>query len=112
MVEESPDEALKECNLLHKANPYFSPVVAQIALIYEKKKLYKEAIHYMNNAIALSPLNLTYRYNYAILMEKAGYDNQASQMYSQLIEQALLGADLPVAIDKLQDRIDFLQTKS
>jgi len=85
IADESPQEALVELQKLQRTHPDFSPVPAQMAIIYEKSGDYQRAIEAMNQAIEISPENLKYRYDMAIMLDKRGAWADAAALYQQLI---------------------------
>lgn len=108
MVQESPTNALAHLRELEKANPDFSPVKAQIGMVYAKLGDYDMAEMYMRRAISLSPEVLNYRYNLAVMLDKSGNTYSALQAYKQLIDVG--SKDLPSdVISNIRLRIDVLQ---
>ena len=55
LADESPDRALEELEKLRQSHPSFSPVPAQIALIYEKKGDKLLAKKYYESSLLLHP---------------------------------------------------------
>jgi tetratricopeptide (TPR) repeat protein len=86
--ETSPSKALAQLQELEKANANYSPVKAQIALIYGNLGEYNLAETYLKKAIELSPELLNYRYNLAILYDKMGHYESASKLYKQVLDFA------------------------
>lgn len=109
-AEESPEQALEELYLLEKRNPGFSPIPAQIAVIYQKTGRTEEAVAKMTQAISLSPENLTYKYNLAILFDKAGKNADAAALYSQLLEAWNRGVAIPGNAGAIQQRLTYLRS--
>jgi tetratricopeptide (TPR) repeat protein len=108
MVQESPTNALSHLRELEKANPDFSPVKAQIGMVYAKLGDYDMAEMYMRRAISLSPEVLNYRYNLAVMLDKSGSTYSALQAYKQLIDVGSkdLSSDM---VRNIRLRIDVLQ---
>ena len=108
--DESPQEALAELQRLEERNPDFSPIPAQQALLLNKLGYGEEARTKMLHAIELSPDNLTYKYNLAIMLDSQGDFAQASDLYRLLINASDKGEVLPASADKLQKRLNYIST--
>lgn len=108
--EEAPQEALQELDDLQKRNPDFGPIPAQKAFIYQKLGENDQAIDNMQKAMELEPANLTYRYNLAILYDKAGRGQDAIPLYKQIVAASLRGEHIPGSIDRVQQRLTFLSS--
>lgn len=105
VADESPEGALIEMKKLEAISPDFSPLPAQIAMIYNKLGKPQKAIRSLGRALAMSPENQTYRYNLAILCDKAGQRERAIALYKQLIDANSNGADLPGSVEQIKDRV-------
>lgn len=112
VAEEAPEDALFELKKLERLNSQFSPVTAQIAMIYLKLKKYKKAERYLRRAVILSPENITYKYNLAIISDRLRKYPQAIRVYRQIIEQAEQGVPIPGSIEQLSERLHFLEKKA
>ncbi len=110
LADEAPQGALTELKRLEFSHPTFSPIPAQMAAIYEKLGNYAKAADAMNRAIALSPENLKYRYNMAIILDKQGAWDDAAVYYQQLITASDRGEKLPTNPDIIQQRLTFIRT--
>lgn len=111
VAEEAPEDALIELEKLERINSDFSPIPAQIAMINLKLGDTEKAARYLRRAILLSPDNLSYKYNLAIIYDKLGKEEQAVQLYHQIIESARAGVIIPGSIDKLIERATYLERK-
>ena len=110
--DESPQEALAELERLEQRNPDFSPIPAQQAILMDKLGYTNDARAKMLRAIELSPENLTYKYNLAIMLDRQGNYADASALYRLLIDAALKGEKIPSSLDTLQKRLNFITTAS
>jgi Flp pilus assembly protein TadD len=110
--DESPQEALAELERLEQRNPDFSPIPAQQALVLERLGYAEEAQAKMARAIELSPDNLTYKYNLAIMLDRQKNYEQASALYRLLIDAASKGAVIPASVDSLQKRLNYIANVS
>ena len=108
--EESPEDALKELKELELINPEFSPIPAQIAVIYIRLNKAEEAIKYLTRAIILSPDNLAYRYNLAVILDHSGFKAPAARLYNQLLQAAKEGKELPESVHRIRERLDFINS--
>jgi len=109
---ESPEPALYELQKLAERNPDFSPLIAQIALLYEKLGEPGLARREMLRAIAISPENLVYKYNLAVMMDRQQQRADAIALYQLLIDASLRGESVPVPVAEIQNRLTYLQTAS
>jgi Flp pilus assembly protein TadD len=110
LADEAPREALVEMGKLETANPGFSNIPAQMAVIYEKLGDQDKAIGKMFRAVELAPENLTYRYNLAIMLDKQKNYDEAAKLYRQLIEAAARGEKIPGNVDNIQQRLTFISS--
>jgi len=110
LADEAPHEALAELEKLEAKNPGFSTIPAQIAIIYQKIGDLDKATDKMFRAVSLSPENLTYRYNLAVMMDKQKNYQEAEKLYKQLIEAADRGEKIPGNIENLQQRLTFISS--
>ncbi len=110
LADESPDSALIELNKLARTHPDFSPIPAQMAIIYEKTGQYESAIKKMEAAINLSPENLKYRYDMAIMLDKHGDWADAAAVYQQLLTANDRGEKIPGNPDSIQERLTYIRS--
>lgn len=109
--EEAPENALKELRELEQINPEFSPIAAQIGMVYLQMGRMQDAVKYLSRAVILSPDNLGYRYNLAVVLDHAGYKSQAVRLYQQLLGEHEQGKDLPESRERIMERMAFIMTK-
>lgn len=110
LADEAPEAALGQMEALEKRNPSFSPIPAQMAVIYQKLGDANKASEYMFKAVALAPENLTYRYNLAIMLDKQKKYDEAVKLYSQLMEAYVRGEVIPGNPQKIQERLTFIRS--
>ncbi len=110
VAEEAPDEALGKLQTLMVRNPDFSAIPAQMAVIYQKKGDYVAATQSMSKAVSLAPENLSYKYNLAVMFDKMGKKDEASSLYSNILDAYMRGETLGVNIKAVQDRLTFLRS--
>lgn len=106
--EEAPQSAVGELIRMEQQNPDFSPIPAQLGILYTKLGEYRQAVVKLLRAVSLSPENLSYKYNLAIALDKLGDREQASELYLELIEQYKAGAQIPGNIETIRNRVIFL----
>lgn len=106
--DEAPEEALLELEQLRLRNPNFSPIPAQMGLLYGKTGQFEQARTFMLTAIHLAPENLVYQYNLAVLLDQHGDYADASALYGALLKASQNGGSLPVDIGQIQKRYNFL----
>lgn len=110
LADEAPHEAITEMEKLEEVHPTFSPIPAQLAVIYQKLGQTDMASDKMFKAVALAPENLTYRYNLAIMLDKQHKSEEAIKLYKQLVEAYMRGETVPGNIQKIQERLTFLRS--
>lgn len=110
IADESPQEALLQLGRLQQKNPHFSPIMAQMAVIYQKLGDAELALSMMQQAVALSPENITYQYNLAILLDKQKKYEEAAKIYRRLLEANLRGETIPGNPQKIQERLTFISS--
>jgi Flp pilus assembly protein TadD len=110
VAEEAPDEALIKLQKLMARNPDFSPIPAQMAVIQQKKGDITAASESMLRAVSLAPENLAYKYNLAVLFDKLGKKEEASSIYSSLLDAYMRGENLGVNVRAIQERLTFLRS--
>jgi tetratricopeptide (TPR) repeat protein len=110
LSDEAPEEALVELLKLSERNPQYSALPAQIAVIYQKMGLFEKAGQYMFQAIEMAPENITYRYNFAIMLDKQQKFDEAAKLYRQIIQAYQRGEAVPGNIQKIQQRLTFISS--
>lgn len=110
LADEAPEDALMHLERLRTLNPDFSPIPAQMAVIYQKLGLYDKAIENMTRAIELAPENLAYRYNFAIMLDKQHKFDEAAQIYRQILQAFQRGENVPGNIEQIQQRLTFISS--
>ena len=110
VADESPEAAMAELEKLENRNPDFSPIPAQMAVIYQKMGNLDKASEKMFRAVALAPENLTYRYNLAIMMDRQHNYQEAAKLYRQLVDASNRGEKIPGNPAKIQERLTFISS--
>lgn len=108
---EAPQEAIEELEKLETENPDFSPIPAQLGIVYNKIDNPRMAARKLARALNLSPDNLSYKYNLAITLDRLGQVEQASDLYLELIEAYNNGAVLPGNVEDLRNRVISINRK-
>lgn len=106
--DEAPEDSLAELERLEQRNPDFSPIPAQQALVLTKLGYPERARDKMLRAIELSPDNLTYKYNLAIMFDQQGDRENAAPLYHLLIDAAMNGEKIPASTESLQKRLNYI----
>lgn len=108
---EAPEDALLELKRLERINPEFSPILAQIGMIYLKMHEPAQAESYLRRALELSPGNTAYIYNLAVTLDHEGKYPEALALYNQLLEAEKDGEDVPGSFAHIQERVAYLKEK-
>lgn len=112
LADEAPQEALQQMQKLEDQNPDFSPIPAQMAIIYQKLGDTDKAVDKMYRALAIAPENITYRYNLAIMLDKNGKYDQAGKLYTQILDSHAKGEVIPGDPTKIQQRLTFIRSNT
>ena len=108
VAEFSPENALEELQKIAARNPHFSPVHAQIGMLYSKLGKQDHAREKLLYAIRLAPHNLVYKYNLAVILDRQGEVGDAVALYRDIVKAHGRGASMPADIDAIQARLNFL----
>lgn len=109
--EESPSAAIEALEKLETENPDFSPIPAQLGIVYNRMGDPRMAARKLARALNLSPENLSYKYNLAITLDQLGQVEEASDLYLELIEAYNNGATLPGNVEDLRNRVISINQK-
>ncbi|MBY0429688.1 MAG: tetratricopeptide repeat protein, partial [Rhodospirillales bacterium] len=109
---ESPVAAVERLRELRRGNPDFSPIPAQIANILARQGQTGEAIAEFQQALALAPENTLYRFNLAVLQDRAGMSREAAANYEAVLAAMAGGSvSLPLVPQQIRDRAAFLKSR-
>ena len=111
VADESPEDAILELQKLERVNSEFSPIPAQIAMIYLKIGQAEKAERYLRRAVILSPDNVTYKYNLAITSDRLKKYDNAARLYKQILEDIDNGAVISGSKRAIKERLEFLNRK-
>ncbi len=106
--EEAPDSAIAYLEQLKLSNNDFSPIYAQLAALYNKEGEVDKAVLNMQQAVALSPNNMVYMYNLAVIYDTNRDYRRAEALYRQIIKAGLKGEEIPVSVEEIQERLTYL----
>ncbi len=109
--EEAPEDALFQLQKLERINPNFSPVQAQIAMIYLRTNRLNQSEIYFRKALELSPDNLIYQYNLAITLDKQAKYSQAIPFYQKIVDSSKQGLSIPGSYEQINERLNFLKAR-
>lgn len=110
--ERAPAEALNRLVELEKAYPTFSPIKAQIGLIYAKTGNMEQALDYLRRATALNPDAAMYQYNLALVLDHMGLREQAVAAYQEVLSAISLGRAPPeLSSTEIERRLRYLRVQ-
>jgi len=112
LADEAPREALVQMERLESQNPGFSPIPAQMAVIYQKLGDQEKAVDKMYHALSIAPENITYRYNLAVMLDRNGKYEEAGKLYSQILDAHAKGEVVPGDKTKIQQRLTFIRSNT
>ncbi|QKX03229.1 tetratricopeptide repeat protein [Wolbachia endosymbiont of Litomosoides sigmodontis] len=107
----NPNLALNEMLKLYDIQKKFTPLLANLGLIYMKKENYIKAKEYMVTAISFDQNNIFYIYNLAIILDKLSDFKNAAIAYSKLLNMAvnLKNVSKIIPIGKVETRLKFIK---
>lgn len=108
--EEAPDSAITYLEQLKSTNSDFSPIYAQLAQLYKKQGNMRSAILNMQQATAISPDNLIYMYNLAVLYDVNKDTRRAEALYRQILKAGMKGKEIPASVSDIQERLIYLSS--
>ncbi len=106
--QEAPEQALANLGSLYEINPGFSPIPAQMAMLYAGQGDYDQAIRFLKLASDLSPENLMYVYNLAIIHDRLGDHQEARTLYEQVLSAAEI-RDVSIPLEAVRQRVSYLK---
>ncbi|MBX7198004.1 MAG: tetratricopeptide repeat protein, partial [Rhodospirillaceae bacterium] len=110
--ERAPTEALNRLLELEKTYPSFSPIKAQIGLIYAKGGKLEPALDYLRRATILTPDSAMYQYSLALVMDRMGMTEQAIAAYQQVLSAISAGRAPPeLSSNAIERRLQYLRVK-
>ena len=110
--ERAPTEALSRLLDLEKNYPAFSPIKAQIGLIYAKMGTMEPALDYLRRAAELAPDSAMYVYNMALVLDHMGLRDQAIAAYNNVLGAIALGRAPPELVaTQIERRVRFLRVR-
>lgn len=112
VANESPREALTELAQLENRNPSYSPIPAQMGIIYDRLGEPEVARSKMLRAIELSPENWTYKYNLAVMLDRRQAYADAAAIYREIIDASLQGEPMSMDMKALQARLNYISART
>ncbi len=112
VAEREPGEALRRLQGLEREYPSFSPIKAQMGLVYAKLGQFEPALDYLRRAVTLTPDAPMYNYNLALVLDRLNRHDQAVAIYERVLATAAAGRlppDIPLA--DIERRVRFLRNK-
>lgn len=111
LVDESPRDSIYLLSRLSIQNPDSPIILAHTALAYEKIKNYDKAISYFLKAINLDDANISYKFNLAIIYDKAQKFEKALEMYSEVVKNYFSTNNNSIPIEVVKKRIETIRNK-
>jgi Tfp pilus assembly protein PilF len=112
LAEREPGEALKRLQELEREYPSFSPVKAQIGLVYAKLNQLEPALDYLRRAVNLTPDAPMYHLNLALVLDRLDRKEQAVVSYERVLAAAAAGRVAPeISVADIERRVRYLRTK-
>jgi len=106
----APEAALNQLEELRRRYPAYAPLRAQLAAVQARLGRLEAAIASMRRAVQLAPDSLRFRYNLAILYDRAGRHAAAAEIYQQVLDaEAARGAPADLPLDSVRQRLAFLR---
>jgi Tfp pilus assembly protein PilF len=109
--EEAPESAILYLEQLKAQNGEFSPIYGQLAQLYARENDLPNAIMNMQQAVAISPENMVYKYNLAVLYDTHTDYRRAEVLYRYVLKAGMDGKDIPASSKDIQERLIYLGSK-
>jgi Flp pilus assembly protein TadD len=110
LKKQDPALALQKLIELREAYPYSADITAQLAVAYGANADYPQALKYLDMADTLTPGSVYVLYNRAVLYDKMGRVDQASDLYRQIVRMAAEGSiEQNLPIDSIKRRLAVLR---
>jgi len=88
----APNEAMTRLLELEREYPDFSPVKAQIGLLYARMGSTEDALRYLRSAASMAPDTVMYQYNLAVMLDRIGRSEQAVIAYERVLAGIINGS--------------------
>lgn len=112
LAERSPQEAISRLVELEREYPAFSPIKAQLGLIYAKTGSMQQALDYLGRAVALAPETVMYHYNLALVLDHLGRKEQAVASYDRVLSSIAGGrGPAELSASDIERRVQFLRAR-
>ena len=113
IVEESPTDAVYMLAKLTSQSPNSSYILARSAMSYDKLKKSDQAILLLSRAIALDPSKIEYKFNLAVIYDKAGDYGKALKLYMEVINSYTDNGDIDdsVPIVQVRQRAEYIKNR-
>jgi Tfp pilus assembly protein PilF len=103
--EESPKEAISQLQRIERVSTNNSSVKAQLSYLYAIDKNYMVAKEYIEKAILISPRNVKYQYNLAVIFDLIGDYPQAIEKYLAVLGMMENSQSYILPVDAIKKRI-------
>lgn len=114
LVEESPKESLYLLDRLAVENPQSSYILAQAGLAYSTIGQYEKAVNLLNRALKLEPEKTIYKFNLAVVYDRAGDRSKALETYQEVRSaynsEENSGNGPVIPFEQVNQRIEFLRS--
>lgn len=113
IIEQSPNDAVYLLAKLSVENPSSAYILASSAMAYDKINKSEQAILLLNRAISIDPEQIKYKFNLAIIYDKAGDYSNAVGYYQDVLKNYLSKGDIDnsIPIEQVKQRIEFIKSK-
>jgi tetratricopeptide (TPR) repeat protein len=111
-AERAPGDALTRLLGLERDYPGFSPLKAQIGMVYARMDNFEGAQDYLRRALAITPEATLYQYNLALVLDRMGRAEQAVEVYDTVLASMSAGRAIPeLSAADIQRRANFLRAR-
>ena len=108
---QAPNEALNRLLDLEREYPRFSPVKAQIGLLYARMGSNDQALAYLRQAVSMAPNTVMFHYNLAVLLDRMGRNEQAVVSYERVLAGIISGGvESDLSRSDIERRVRYLKT--
>jgi tetratricopeptide (TPR) repeat protein len=108
--ERTPGDALRRLMDLEHDYPNFSPIKAQIGMVYARMEDFDGALDYLRRALTIAPDAALYQYNIALVLDRMGRRDEAVFAYDRTLSLMSGGHGIPeISVPDIQRRLSYLR---
>ncbi len=111
LIEESPKDSLYLLSRLTVQNPDSAYIMAQASVAYDKINKSEEALLLMRKASEIDRDNLEYKYNLAVMSDKASNFQDALYLYNEVLSAYSASEGFNISVQEIEERIKAIKSQ-